>query len=344
MARSRLSTVLSAPHLRPIFHCLSASFHTLSNVCPSASPQNPAAPYFFCAVLHLHLLPVVSTVMCRSLKSFSDCCPFANFVGWDFPIHRKILYLQTNPHSGFIFGYYLNQIRIMNYLKSLVVCLAGIAVIFAFWAFSMGIGPMHALRPFHSDTGQFFFSLGLMAIAGLAFMVIEQKYANWTILGWGLVVATAAGVVTSLAILIGDWISNSRGGFWAGAGYAFLGIIVVGTCSACFGTALKNLVLGLFRLDFVIVLLSFIVGVSAFFCGMGILSACFMFHPACGIMVFVGLTGNVTAIAGPTISGGEIVDGYGNVHYEISKNADGSVTTTNGERMRQMPDGNYKEF
>lgn len=232
----------------------------------------------------------------------------------------------------------------MNYIKSLVIYLMAFIVIFAFWAFSMGVGPFHDLRPFRSDAGQFFFSLSLTAIAGLVLLILKQKYEKWEIVGWGLVAAAGTGLATSLAILAGEWISDSRGGFWAGVGFCILGTIVVAFCSVCFGTALKNLVLGLFRLDFVVVLFSFIVGVSAFFCGMSIFVACLEFHVSCGVIVLVGLTGNATIAKGPTISSGEIIDNYGNVHHVISQNADGSVTTTDGERMHQMQDNNYKKF
>lgn len=226
----------------------------------------------------------------------------------------------------------------MNYLKSLLICLIGISVIFAFWVFSMGVG----FRPF-SHAGQFFLSLGLTATALLAMAVIERKFENWAILGYGLVAASVAGLITSLSALSVTWIGDARGGFWLGAGFAILGIIIVGACSACFGMAVKNLVFGLFRLDFVIVLISFMVGVSAFYSGISVLYGCFEYNAACGVCVLVGLTGNATLVAGPTFSGGEIIDHYGNVHYVSSRNADRSVTTTDGKRMRQMPDGNYKE-
>lgn len=34
----------------------------------------------------------------------------------------------------------------------------------------------------------------------------------------------------------------------------------------------------------------------------------------------------------------------GNQYWVSSENSDGSITTTTGERMRKMPDGNYQEF
>lgn len=233
----------------------------------------------------------------------------------------------------------------MNYLKSLAISFVGVALMFAFWVFTMCIGPFYNLRPFHTDFHQFLFSLGLLAVAGGIYFIVKEKYEEWEILGVGVVFGAAAGALTSLLVWVGtDIIGEARGGFGTGVLLFLLCIVLVGAASVIFGIAVKNLIFALFRLDFVIVLLAFIVGVSCFFGGISILAGCFEFHTALGVLVLVGLTGSASAYGGPVLSSNEISDGNGNNLWVVSRNGDRSVTTTDGKRVRRMPDGNYKEY
>lgn len=233
----------------------------------------------------------------------------------------------------------------MNYLKSLVISFVGVAVMFAFWVFAMCIGPFYPLRPFDSDFHQFLFSLGLLAVAGGIYFVVKEKLEEWEILGMGVVFGAAAGTITSLLVWVGgDVVAEARGGFGTGVLLFLLCIVLVGATSVIFGIAVKNLIFALLRLDFVMVLLSFIVGVSCFFGGISVLAGCFEFHTALGVLVLVGLTGSASAYGGPVLSSNEISDGNGNNLWVVSRNGDGSVTTTDGKRVRRMPDGNYKEY
>lgn len=233
----------------------------------------------------------------------------------------------------------------MYYLKSLVISFVGVAVMFAFWVFAMCIGPFYPLRPFESDLHQFLFSLGLLIVAGGIYLVLKEKFEEWEILGMGVVFGAAAGAIASLLVWVGgDVVAEARGGFGTGVLLFVVCVILMSATCAVFGIAVKNLLFALLRLDFVTALLSFIVGVSCFFGGISVFAGCFQFHAALGVCVLVSLAGSVSAFKGPVLSSGEITDGNGNHHWVIGNNADGSVTTTNGERMRRMPDGNYKEF
>lgn len=232
----------------------------------------------------------------------------------------------------------------MNYLKSLILCFIGIAIMFTFWVFSLGVGPFYGLRPFHGYGAHLIFSLSLSLAAFLLYIFIEKKYEDWIILPIGWCFGAGAGTFCSLMLWCSDIVANSHGGFWLGLLYAFIGVVIVGAGSVCFGAALKNFFLGIIRLDFVVVLVSFIVGVSVFYAGMSFLVACFQYHVAAGIFVIIGLTGNAAVFSAPVVNSGGISDANGNIHYVVGTNADGSVTTTSGERMRKMSDNTYKEF
>lgn len=229
----------------------------------------------------------------------------------------------------------------MNYLKSLGIALGAIALMFLFWSFALGVGPFHVLRPFSGDGAHLLFSLGLTAVAGLIFFFVQNSYP---VVGMGMVFGSACGAASSLAIWFGNEIITDADGFWVCLLLWFIATFIFAAACAAFSFAAKSMIVAVFRLDFLTVLLGLIVGVSAFFMGMAMVAGAFQCHPLMGIGLLVGISGGLSGIRGEVLSSDVVMDELGNMHFVSSRNGDSSITTTDGERMRMMPDGTAREF
>ncbi|WP_300300777.1 hypothetical protein [uncultured Muribaculum sp.] len=229
----------------------------------------------------------------------------------------------------------------MDYLKSLGIAFGAIALMFLFWAFALGGGPFYGLRPFHGDGAHLLFSLGLLAVAGGIFALVKDSYP---VVGMGMVFGAACGAATALAVWFGSAVLEDARGFWVCLLLWFVCVFIFGAACGAFSYAVKSMIVAVFRLDFLTVLLGLIVGVSAFFMGMAVLVGAFQCHVLMGIGVLLGISGGVAGIKGEALSSDVVMDEVGNMHFVSSRNGDSSITTTDGERMRMMPDGTAREF
>lgn len=229
----------------------------------------------------------------------------------------------------------------MNYLKSLGIAFMAIALMFLFWSFALGVGPFYVLRPFSDDGAHLLFSLGLTAVAGLIFFFVRDSYP---VVGMGMVFGSACGAASSLAIWFGNEILTYADGFWNCLLLWFVGIFIFAAACAAFSFAAKSMIVAVFRLDFLTVLLGLIAGVSAFFMGMAMVAGAFQCHTLMGIGMLIGIFGGAGGIGGEVLSSDVVMDELGNMHFVSSRNGDSSITTTDGERMRMMPDGTAREF
>lgn len=229
----------------------------------------------------------------------------------------------------------------MDYLKSLGIAFGAIALMFLFWAFALGVGPFYALRPFGSHGAHLLFSLGLLVVAGGIYAFVKDSYP---VVGAGPVFGAACGAASSLAIWFGSAVLERADGFWYCLLLWFVCLVIFGAACAVVSFAAKSMIVGVVRLDFLTVLLGLIAGVSAFFMGMAVLAGAFQCHTLMGLGVLLGISGGFAGIKSEALSSEVVMDGMGNMHFVSSDNADGSVTTTDGERMREMPDGNYSQF
>ena len=229
----------------------------------------------------------------------------------------------------------------MQYLKELIFAFSAILLMSAVWAITLGVGPFFSWRLFHSDGAHALYAIGITAL----FCAITAYTKNRTQLFFGgAAFGAACGAFTSVLIWFSFAVIANASGFWYCAFLSFIGLILFAAMLAVVGVAVKSMIFALFKLDFLTILLCFMVGVVAFFGGMSVIVSAFQCHAAMGVLILVGLTGGASVVAGPAVSSDTIMDGNGNLRFISGNNADGSVTTTDGSRMRQMPDGNYKEF
>lgn len=230
-----------------------------------------------------------------------------------------------------------------NYLKLLLLSLLIVSLMSVTWAVTMGCGPFYGIRLINSMGGNLIFGLLILLASGLGYFF--TKNGNVKSLLCGMAFGSLCGTFTTLCVWFGDIIAESNGGFWLGVLYWFVCMIGVAACGAALVFAAKTAIFSILRLDFFMVLICIIIGVSVFFAGMSLFVNAFQYHTLVGIGIIVGLVGGGAAGFGaPAADSPVVMGGDGNMHFIASKIGNNEIIDTDGNRMRQMPDGTYRTF
>lgn len=225
----------------------------------------------------------------------------------------------------------------MEYTKNLMMALLAIVAMYAMWVFTMSIGPFIKLR-FLSVGWHAILCVALLAVSGIWSSVAKGR---WTLLASGLTFGAALGTLFSISYWYHDFLVDARG-FWKCALLCLINVMILVVCGAALTGSCIQLVLNVFKLNFLPVLLCFMLGVTAFFAGMMVFAGAFECHAFMGVMTIIGATGGgVAGVGAKNLDPDFVTDANGNMHFVVQKQGD-EVLTTDGERMRRRADGNFE--
>lgn len=230
-----------------------------------------------------------------------------------------------------------------HYLKLLLLSLAIVSLMGFTWAVTMGVGPFHGLRIASSQGANVIIGLSILLVSGIGYLFVNN--GNIKSILAGIAFGALCGTFTAFCVWIGDVIADSHGGFWLGLFYWFICLIGVTACCCGMFMAVKTGIIAAVHLDFFLVLVCIIVAVSAFFSGMSFFINAFQYHFLVGLGVIIGIVGGGAAsVKAPGIESPIAMGSDGNIHFIASRNSNNEITDTDGNRMRQMPDGTYQHF
>lgn len=225
----------------------------------------------------------------------------------------------------------------MEYTKNLLIALLAIVAMYAMWVFTIGIGPFYHLR-FLSAGWHAILCIGLLAVSGIWSAVVKGK---WSLLAYGLTFGAALGTLFSISLWYHDFMVDVRG-FWKCVLLWIVNVAILLVCGAALTSSCYKIIFNVFKLNFLSVLLCFMLGVTAFFAGMAVLTGAFECHALLGIMSILGaIGGGVGGVKARNDIPDFVTDGNGNIHYIVGGRADGTLLSTDGERLRERPDNNY---
>lgn len=218
------------------------------------------------------------------------------------------------------------------------MALVAIVAMYAMWVFTMAIGPFIHLR-FLSEGWHLILCI---ALCGASFAFSSVAKGPWQLIAYGLAFGSALGTIFSFSLWYHDVMVDARG-FWVCVLLWFINVIAVAGSAALLVGSCIQMFKNLLTLNFLPVLLCFMLGVTAFFTGMSVIAGAFECHAFLGIMTLVALTGGAGGAEMKNMDPGVVTDSSGNMHFVVDRSGD-TINTTDGKRMRRMNDGNYQEF
>lgn len=230
-----------------------------------------------------------------------------------------------------------------NYFRLLLLSLLIVSLMSFTWAVTMGCGPFTGLRVVSSMGGNLLFGLSVLLVTGLGYLFVKNGNVKSVLAGMAF--GSLCGTFTAFCLWLGEIIAESHGGFWIGVLFWFICLIGVAACCSGMVVAVKNAIFSAIRLDFFLVLICIIIGVSAFFSVMSLLINSFQYHVLVGIGVILGMVGGgATGFSAPAADSPVAMGSDGNMHFISSRTSDNEIIDTDGNRLRQMPDGTYSTY
>lgn len=230
----------------------------------------------------------------------------------------------------------------MQWIKEFLIACVIILAFFASWAISVQIGDLPWVFGYGHEWLAVGIGLLLAAVGAAGYFLLPD---NFKLIGAGVGLGAVIGVFFPLTLLVVSWFENVRN-FWGCLGVWFVYVIIEGVAMALFVCAVKNLIFSVFRLDFLVTLLSLVVGVTAFFAGIWIVVAAFNLSTWVGIGVLISLCGGFAGSGAPAISSEEFMvsDGRGGYHFTVGTSAGGYKIDTDGNTLRRRSDGTYEKI
>ncbi len=226
-----------------------------------------------------------------------------------------------------------------NFLKAyLFLMLAVIS-----WAVCFGYGPLRPFALSKDAVTQFIISLSITVAYGIAWFVATRKARHLEALFAICAASSAAGMLMSLMAILSTehWHKVDFGeGFmlWIVTTPVFAAFV------AAFGACLKNLVMSLFRFDFITMLFSTMLGITSGYLALGMIAMTAQMGIALMIGMLFGLVGGVSVKNSDTINSDDYIvhDANGNLHFISSFRSGRTAIDTDGNTIRRRADNNWE--